>query len=211
MAKRRRDPIVLYRGRFWLLGGASVQLVLAGVASLFVYMGVDPTRRHPPTDLLLAAIAALLGLLPLLVMCFLLYHVVARRPALVVDSSGIYDDCSLLFTGVGLIRWDEIAELAPLHPSKAHNYVIITTRDDAYARQPLSKRLLRRVRFHRPSSVAISFTYFSLTPDTFLRDVRLRFEAQLRANDIQISGFGVPQLPPMSRRRKPRRDPHLLY
>jgi hypothetical protein len=84
----------------------------------------------------------------LLVWAFLatLYRLAIRKPSLVVGPDGIHDDGSLLGSGVGLIRWDEILAVYPTTISQSRvkrRYLVIMVTDFRALRRRLSflKRL----------------------------------------------------------------------
>jgi len=42
-----------------------------------------------------------------------IYRLAIRKPSLVVGPDGIFDDGTLIWSGVGLLRWNEILAVTP--------------------------------------------------------------------------------------------------
>ena len=133
----QRITVYPRRGRLFLSSMLQFAL-LAGIGCVFTFLTIDN---------LLAWICFVL-VACLLVWAFLatLYRLAIRKPSLVVGPDGIHDDGSLLGSGVGLIRWDEILAVYPTTISQSRvkrRYLVIMVTDFRAIRRrlPLLKRL----------------------------------------------------------------------
>src|SRR5262249_29125790 len=92
----------------------------------------------------------------------LLFRVVARRPSLVVGPEGIRDGGSLLVTGVGLLRWQELLGVTTIARARGrvtvqHLGIRVTDIQAIRHRQPLGKRLASPLFGWRlPATIAIA-------------------------------------------------------
>lgn len=112
--------------------------ILAGIACVFAFVRTDDPRLWIGLGLFAC----------ILIPVFLttLYRTLIRKPTLVVGPDGILDDGSLLGSGVGLIRWDEILAVYPTTISSSgikRRYLVIMVTDFRAIRRrlPLLKRL----------------------------------------------------------------------
>ena len=67
-----------------------------------------------------------------------LYHLLIHTPTLVVGPDGIFDHGSLLVTGRGLLRWDEMLTVAPYTTSSGgvtNRYLLIVVPNGRAIRQ----------------------------------------------------------------------------
>lgn len=82
-----------------------------------------------------------------------LYRLVIRKASLVVGPDGILDDGSLIWSGVGLLRWDEILSVTPTTRSSGsvtYHYLDILVSDFPAIRRRLS--LLKRFALRNTNS-----------------------------------------------------------
>ncbi len=136
------ERIVVYPNRRrLLLQGLFQALLLAGLGSILAFA--------PPLDTPLVWWAMwLLTYLLLTVFLAGLYRLLIRTPTLFVGPEGILDNGSLLATGRGLLRWEEIHTVIPLATTSAgivntRSLLIVAPNGRAIRqRQPLWKRVL---------------------------------------------------------------------
>lgn len=129
--------------------------ILAGIGCIFAFVRPDDVR-----------VWSVLGLLGVLV-CLLipiclstLYRLAIRKPSLVIGPDGIFDDGSLLWSGVGLIRWDKVLAVFPTTRSSGRvkqHFLDITVTDlpEIRRRLPLLKRLALSSTYSRMSQLLI--------------------------------------------------------
>lgn len=126
--------------------------VLAGTGWGLVFLRVDDIGLH-----------IMLGLITcLMVAVFLatLYRLVICRPSLVVGPDGLLDNGTVLWSGVGLIRWDEILTVMPTTRSSGwvkQHFLSILVADLPRIRKrlPLLKRLALRNTYSGMSQLLI--------------------------------------------------------
>lgn len=122
-------------------------LLVVGIIGYFTQWGSGAST--------LGQIVAVLciGLLALLIVNYLLAHIyrlIVRKPSLVVGPDGIFDDGTLIWSGVGLLRWNEILAVTPdarKHGWVTYHYLSILVTDLPAIRRRLSplKRLALRI------------------------------------------------------------------
>jgi hypothetical protein len=147
--------ISVYPRRSRLLTAAVAQVaLLAGIGWLFAYLSANDSPFWIAIGLLICA--PLLG-----VLLGTLFRLTIHRPALVVGPDGILDGGALVWSGVGLISWDEILSVTPSTRSagwvKQHFLDIMVTDLPAIRRRlPLLKRLALFNSYSGMSRVLIS-------------------------------------------------------
>ena len=100
------ERITVYpRRRRLILGCMAQAAIIAGIGCFFVLVR--------PDDLSVRFVLGLLACLLLPIFLATLSRLVIRRPSLVIGPNGILDSSSFLWSGVGLIRWDEILAVFP--------------------------------------------------------------------------------------------------
>jgi len=131
--------IVVYpRQRRLIIGVVSQAAILAGIVVAFaLWRSVDTILLW----ILLAPFACLL----LLIFPAWLYRLVAHKPSLVAGPDGILDDATLTWSGVGLLRWDEVLSVTPTTRSSGrmtYHYldIMVTDLPAIRRRLPLLKR-----------------------------------------------------------------------
>lgn len=150
------ERIVVYahRGRVVLRA-----LTIIAILALFVVGGLW-ARTVVANFIWQIVIAACIGFL----LCFgsasallMLIRTIMTSPTLVVNADGIVDNCSMIVTGRGLLRWNETlgVEEFILTPEKAITYhfldVNVTDPHAINGRQPLWKRALAMIASQRQS------------------------------------------------------------
>jgi hypothetical protein len=135
------ERIVVYPNWRWLLVQCAVQaLLLAGFVSVLAFAPI----RNPFVWWALGIVTFVLMTMFLAV----LYRLLIRRPTLIVGPDGILDNGSLLATGRGLLRWDEILSAIPQATKSSgivtNRYLLIVVPSGRAIRkrQPLWKWLL---------------------------------------------------------------------
>lgn len=136
------ERITVYPNRRRLLLQCAVQaLFLAIIAGVLVFVAIDNL-------LLLWALRLLAGLMAAVFLASL-YRLVVWQPTLVVGPDGLFDHGSLIATGLGLIRWDDIMGVTAYATSTGRvtqHYLSILVGDARAIRrnQPLWKRIALR-------------------------------------------------------------------
>lgn len=158
----RREPLfrddgqritVYPRRRRLFVMGIGQAAILAGFGWGLTFVGADNV-----------GLRIALGLCAcLMVAIFLatLYRLVIRRPSLVVGPNGLLDSGTLLWSGVGLIRWDEV--LAAVPTTRSSGWVkqrflgiLVTDLPRIRKRLPLLKRLALRNTYSGMSQLLIT-------------------------------------------------------
>lgn len=136
------ERVIVYPNRRrLLLQGIFQALLLVGVGGFLAFV---PPRDTPFLRWSLWIFAYLL----LIVFLAGLYRLLIRRPTLIVGPDGMLDNGSLLVTGRGLLRWEEIHMVLPDVTTSAgfvtNRYLLIVAPNGRAIRQrqPLWKRML---------------------------------------------------------------------
>jgi hypothetical protein len=135
------ERMVVYPNRRWLLPQCAFQaLLLAGLGGVLAFAPI----HNPIVWWALWIFACVL----MTVFLAVLYRLLIRKPTLIVGPDGILDNGSLLATGRGLLRWDEILTAIPHATTSSgfvtNRYLLIVVPDGRAIRkrQPLWKQLL---------------------------------------------------------------------
>jgi hypothetical protein len=145
------ERIVVYPNRgLLLLYSAAQALFLAIMGAVLAFVPIDNIWIRCG----LGFLAVLMGL----VFLATLSRVVVRRPTLVVGPDGILDHGSLIATGMGLIRWDEILGVRPNFSSaggvkQRYLSILVTDAPAIRKRQPPWKRIASRTIVSSPLSM----------------------------------------------------------
>jgi hypothetical protein len=150
------ERIIVYASR----GRVVLRVLTSDAALVLVVAGGLWVRTVVPSVFWQLVIAVCLGLL----LCFggvstllLLIRTLMTGPTLVVNADGILDNCSMIVTGRGLLRWNETlgVEAYSYSPNAAtrYHFLDITVTDPLAInrRQPLWKRMLALVASQRQS------------------------------------------------------------
>src|SRR5690349_7810334 len=105
-----------------------------------------------------------------------LYRLLIRKASLEIGPDGIFDSGSLLWSGVGLIRWDEILAVFPTTRSsgrvKQHFLdIMVTDLPEIRKRLPLLKRLALSSTYSRMSQVLIGQSLLATPVDDLAQQV----------------------------------------
>lgn len=129
-------------------------------------------------------------LLSLTVLCALLlfYRLLIPKPALIIDNEGIVDNASAIVSGVGMIRWSEIAAVL-LYGSARQSYLVIVPHDmqALRTRQNVLLRAFATI-FARtlPSPISIPEWLLTMPAAEVLAQIRSRYDAQIRIHQIGV-------------------------
>jgi len=152
------------------------KLVAAALGSIaFVAVGGWLLRRAPQDGIE----AALAGLAAAVFFCvcgiYALWRLIRPRPALVISRQGIVDNASAL--SVGLLRWDEIAELYEYrYKNQVMLGIVPRNLDTLLMKQPAWKRrLLRANLWLGTAPVNIPQVILPMKVSELLREIETRF------------------------------------
>lgn len=147
--------------------------VLAG-ASAFVALGVSFAvyREEWGVSTVLIAVCTYVGV-PFFGLCaiYALYRLIARRPSVVIDEQGITDNASSV--AVGLIRWEEIAEVFTYdYMGQQFLGIVPTDAESVLARaNPLSRMLSRASHGLIGAPINISSVALPISVDELLQHI----------------------------------------
>jgi hypothetical protein len=163
------DELVLYPKRTKLL-------MLAAGSLMFVVLGVYLAQNQESMGLSLwkVIIVSYVGV-PFFGLClvYAIYRLVVRKPAVVVNKDGIFDNASA--AGAGFIRWEEIANIFP-YDYMGHRMLGINLVDEAaiLARQPALKRALARMNGKIVAPFNIPQSTLPISVDELLVEIKKR-------------------------------------
>lgn len=170
-----------------------VQRILLPTLAIAFFIAVSPTLvstllHTQQIGVAMPAGPMVLLSLALLCMLFLLYHLLAPKPALIIDNEGIVDNASAIFAGAGMIHWHEIAAVL-LYGSAQQSYLVIVPHDvhAVQARQNVLSRAFANI-FTRtlPSPISIPEWLLTMPAAEVLAQMRARYDAQLRMHQIGV-------------------------
>lgn len=161
--------LVVYPSRWRLLGQCALQmLALGGFAAIYAFVPMGNV-------LIRVALLVLLGLLAF-VLAAGLVRLIRRAPALVVGPDGIRDGGSLIATGMGLLRWNEIlgvtvAARTEGWVTRKYLSILVTDVQAIRQRQPVWKRFALIIIRQPPSMVSISPLLMDRPADELVRQI----------------------------------------
>src|SRR4026208_2291892 len=163
------DDFVLYPKRTKLL-------LLAAGALMFVVLGIYLAQNQESMGVSLwkVIIASYVGV-PFFSLClvYAIYRLAVRRPAVVVNHEGIFDNASV--AGAGLLRWEEIANIFPYDYMGQRMLGINLVNEAAIlARQPAIKRALTRMNKKIAAPFAIPQNPLPISVGELLVEIRKR-------------------------------------
>lgn len=193
--------IVIYPDRGKLIRYAALYLV---VTPLMAITGIGPLRAALPDGsaqpagaifdvvlgLVVLAVSILLGALFLLT----LYRVLVAKPSVIVTEDGIFDGCSLVAGGLGLLRWHEIEAIIPALYRKGMAFVIVYPRDARVAlmrRGALARLFLLILNVTLPGAISLPEWLLPMPAGEVCERIRSAYPRTLQANGIGIPG-GLP-------------------
>lgn len=197
--------IVVYPDRAKLTGYAILFLMtalLVAILGIAALRAVGPLNRVTyPTEAIPGAIAGIIALpisILLGVLCLLtLYRVVVRKPSVVVTEDGIFDGCSLVASGVGLLRWEEIEaiwsyeyEATYAHGStiRRHYLAIMPRRPDLILarRGAIAQLFARSITLTLPARTSLPDWLLSTSVDEICERIRAAYPNTLEVNRIGV-------------------------
>jgi hypothetical protein len=143
-------------------------VILAGIACVFAFVRTADLRIWISLGLVACV------LFPIFLAT--LYRLLIRKASLEIGPDGIFDSGSLLWSGVGLIRWDEILAVFPTTRSsgrvKQHFLdIMVTDLPEIRKRLPLLKRLALSSTYSRMSQVLIGQSLLATPVDDLAQQV----------------------------------------
>lgn len=170
-----RIMVYAHRGRVVLRALTSVAVLALLVAGCLLIEAIRPNIAWQ------IAIAICIGVL----LCFggastllMLIRTVMTSPTLVVTADGILDNCSMIVTGRGLLRWNETLGVDEFidssHPPITYRFLDIDVTDlrTINRRQPLWKRILAFFASHRQAmGVRIPRPLLDRSPTVLVKEI----------------------------------------
>ena len=208
MATHTRHQIVVYPNRAKLLGYALVYLVAVDAFLYFCLLlaGVTTSAPPPPPGFLstvLAVIAIvgsiLIGVVMLVSALTLavalvctIYRILVRKPSAIINSDGIIDQCSLVAGGRGLIRWDEIENIALYAYGKNLKYFCVITHDKRVPASPLTRLFRRSITLFLLDGANLPQWLISVPVAELATGIELHYQETLLAHGIVITDWLTP-------------------
>ena len=165
--------LLVYPSRRQLLGFCVGQALLGGGCTA-IYLFV-------PIDNLLLKVALLLALILFMAILTAIFaatlsRLLYRRPTIVIGPDGIRDDGSLLATGMGLLRWNEILGVLTSArregwATRTHLNILVSDAEAIRQRQPLWKRFALVIITQQPASISIAPSLLDRPPDEIAREI----------------------------------------
>lgn len=101
---------------------------------------------------------------------FVVYRLVQPRPALIISSEGIYD---ATVTGVGMIKWEEIAEIYPFRYMMNQLCIVLRDTDAILSRQGLIKRIFIKITTElTQNTICIPQSVLTISMEELLQHIR---------------------------------------
>jgi hypothetical protein len=187
--------IVIYPSVAKLVRYLALELViLAVMAAIFpIFTGeqIHDLRAY-------AALVAAVVVIPWIgfVALFTAYRVIVRKPAVLVNEEGITDNCSLIASGMGLIRWREMETLYPYVYEVSQRgikirrpYLVIVpvdTRAILTRRGPLAQMLRRLLTLTLPAGITLPEWMLTIPVAELLSEIRTQYHRQLLLHKIDL-------------------------
>ncbi|HEU0026803.1 MAG TPA: hypothetical protein VFQ25_06765 [Ktedonobacterales bacterium] len=198
--------IVIYPDRARLIRYAALYGVLAPLmafgGAIFLSAAFPPySRAHPVVTILGATFGVIVGAVGLLgsvlvaaLFVLTLYRLMARKPSIEVSEEGIFDGCSLIGGGMGLLRWSEIEAIIPAVYRRGMAFVVLYPRDapTVLARRGAPARLcLRVLNVTLPGAISLPEWLLSMPVGEVCERICAAYPMTLEANGIGVPG-GLP-------------------
>jgi len=192
---------VVYPNRVKLLGYA-LTCSLGTAVSLFVCLLLVSGSR--PVNLQLGVLATVLAVIEILgrlligavllalalvlatVVVCIIYRILIRKPSAIINSDGIIDQCSLIAGGLGLIRWDEIENIALYAYRKNVKYFCVMTQDKRAPASPLIGLFRRSITLFLVDGANLPQWLLSTPVKDIAAEIELHYQATLLAHEITI-------------------------
>ena len=198
----QRHEIVVYPSRAKLFRYLLLELAVLALMAVVFPLFFDE-KTHDPRGYI-ALVGAAIGIPWIGVYAiFTAYRAIVRKPAVIVNDEGITDNGSLIVSGVGLMRWHEIAAVYPytyVPPTvfKIRRPYLVVLPVDAHAaltrRGLLAQMLLRVFTFTLPARTSLPEWMLSIPIEELLSQMRTQYKAQIQLYDITL-----PQEDPLAR------------
>ncbi|HET8907304.1 MAG TPA: hypothetical protein VFN11_10100 [Ktedonobacterales bacterium] len=187
--------IVVYPNRAKLLLYLCLYLAVAAVfGPMFVwgtFLLASRTGLNIVGGTVVGGLAFVGALLFVVILACTLYRILVRKPSVIVNSEGIFDGCSMLAGGYGLIRWEEIAALVEYWYQQRHAYLIVMPRDVAALRMrhSLLLRMFRRsITLTLPAGAILPQWLMSIPVSELVADIQRRYGQTLNAHSVSVLG-----------------------
>lgn len=201
MATQTPHQIVVYPNRIKLLGYA-LACSLGTAALLFICLllasGSDAVNLHLGVLATVLAVIEILGriligivmlalalVLAVVVVC-IIYRISVRKPSVIITSDGIIDQCSLIAGGLGLIRWDEIENIALYAYRENLKYICVITHDKRTPDSPLIRLFRRSITLFLVDGANLPQWLLSTPVQDIAAEIEGRYQATLLAHKITI-------------------------
>ncbi len=210
MATHTRHEIVVYPNHTKLLRYALLYLLAVDAFLLVCLLLASGTSAPPPQLGILGTVLAvieivgriLIGVVMLALALVLaaalvctIYRIIVRKPSVVVNSDGIIDHCSLLAGGLGLIRWDEIENIAVYVYNRNLKYFCVITHEKRAPASPLTRLFRRSITLFLVDGANLPQWLISIPVKELATEIESRYQATLLAHEIGV----VDWLPSSSR------------
>lgn len=201
LAMHTRHQIVAYPNCAKLLGYALMYLSAVGVLLQVCLLLASGTSAPPPQlgflDTVLAVIEILgriligvvmlaLALVLAVALACTIYRILVRKPSAIIGSDGIIDQCSLFAGGLGLIRWDEIENIALYAYRKNLKYFCVITHDKRAPASPMTRLFRGSITLFLVDGVNLPQWMLSTPVKELAAEVERHFQAMLLAHDIGV-------------------------
>ena len=207
MATHTQIPyqIVVYPNRIKLLGYALVYLVTADIFLLVCLLLASATASAPPPppgvlgtvlaviaivgSILIGVVMMALALVVAMALVCTIYRILVRKPSAILNSDGINDQCSLIAGGLGLIRWDEIENIALYAYRKNLKYFCVITREKRAPASPLTRLFRRSITLFLVDGANLPQWLLSIPVKELAAEVEHHYQAILLAHEIGITDW----------------------
>jgi hypothetical protein len=159
-------PLVFYPNRTRLARYTLLYLTVGPLLSLFglaVLLGwLWPFAGANVFQVIFPVVLGISGFSCGLFVCLLcpltVYRLLARKPSVIISPEGVFDGCSLIVSGIGLVRWPEILGIAEYTLRKGTAFIIIVPRHPKEVlrrRGPLARIFARALNILEPRAISL--------------------------------------------------------
>jgi hypothetical protein len=155
-------PFAFYPNRGPLVGYALLYLTLGPLMTLFglaLLIGpISPPAGANTFQVIISIPLCVCGLFVCLLCPLTIYRLLVRKPSVIISHEGVFDGCSLIAGGMGLVRWPEILGIALYSPRERIAFIIIMPRrpEDVLARRgPLARIFARALNIFVPRAISL--------------------------------------------------------
>ncbi len=136
--------------------------------------------------ILIGAVMLASALVLAVVVVCIIYRVLIRKPSAIINSDGIIDQCSLIAGGLGLIRWDEIENIALYAYRKNLKYFCVITHDKRTPASPLIRLFRRSITLFLVDGANLPQWLLSTPVQELAAEIESRYHATLLAHEIGV-------------------------